>query len=589
MKKLFCVLLAAAMMLSGCQTGAGGETTAPEQSEHHTAPAETTVPGELASTDTVVIELDEDTVYVEPDVGVYTANDIVYYEAGHDFTYGEGASADEHEASEADAHTVVHITKAGTYRISGSMSAGQIAVDLGEDAKDDPDAVVTLILDGVDIQCTVAPAIIFYNVYECGAKDTELAGPVVDTSAAGANVIIADGSVNTVNGSYVARIYKEGTVVLDEDGDEVEEAKKLHKYDGAFYSKMSMNISGGEKGDGILTINAENEGLDSELHLTINGGNLFINSGNDGINTNEDDVSVTTINGGSLTINVLGTTGEGDGIDSNGWLVINGGTVIASACGFSGDAGIDSDMGIYLNGGTVIAAGQMLDRIAGGDATYAVFQFDGSFPGGTALTLKNEAGETAMECAPENDFSYLILSGDGLEPGTYTLWMGRTQLAGMGTMGGMGRPDFFGGAEGNVGSPGDMPGQFEGEPPEGDYQIPEQPGQNPGGQAQPQGEAPGGQWSRDDDAEGGQIPGGITPPSDFDPPEGDYQIPPQPGEDAQVQGGEMPTVPEGETMPEGMGQRPQGGMNGSFGQTGEVSTEFVIAAGGNYFTMVSPA
>ena len=41
-------------------------------------------------------------------------------------------------------------------------------MDLGEDAETDPDAVVTLILNGVDITCTVAPAIIFYRVYECG-------------------------------------------------------------------------------------------------------------------------------------------------------------------------------------------------------------------------------------------------------------------------------------------------------------------------------------------------------------------------------------------------------------------------------------
>ena len=50
--------------------------------------------------------------------------------------------------------------------------------------------------------------------------------------------------------------------------------KKLHKYDGAFYSKMSMNGDGGAKGTGVLTIDAENEGLDSELHLTINGGTI---------------------------------------------------------------------------------------------------------------------------------------------------------------------------------------------------------------------------------------------------------------------------------------------------------------------------
>ena len=123
-------------------------------------------------------------------------------------------------------------------------------------------------------------------------------------------MILAGGSVNNVTGSHVARIYQEGTT------------KKLHKYDGAFYSKISLN-SGGES---TLNITADNEGLDSELHLTINGGTININLQDDGINTNEDGVSVTTINGGTLTING-GLGSEGDGIDSNGFLVINGGTV----------------------------------------------------------------------------------------------------------------------------------------------------------------------------------------------------------------------------------------------------------------------
>ena len=156
-------------------------------------------------------------------------------------------------------------------QISGSLSAGQLAVDLGDDAKTDPSSVVTLILDGVDITCTVAPAVIFYNVYECDADfvaydneetDNYVSSPTVDTSAAGANVILADGSVNNISGSYVARIYKEGTT------------KKLHKYDGAFYSKMSMNIGGESEGDGVLNITGENEGLDTELHLTISVGGV---------------------------------------------------------------------------------------------------------------------------------------------------------------------------------------------------------------------------------------------------------------------------------------------------------------------------
>lgn len=261
----------------------------------------------------------------------------------------------------------------------------------------------------------------------------------VDTSAAGANIVIADGSENTVNGSYVAKIYESCT--LSEDGSEVLDSKKLHKYDGAVYSKMSMNVGGGEMESGILNINAENEGLDSELHLTINGGNINIVSGDDGINTNEDGVSVTTVNGGHINILVNGRQGEGDGIDSNGWLVINGGTVIAEACSSSGDAGIDSDMGIYINGGTVIASGNMLDGIAGSRQNYAVFTFSQKQSGdGQTYMLKNADGETVMQATPTNGFSCLILSASELEAGDYTLWCGDKQLSGVSGSAGGGRP-----------------------------------------------------------------------------------------------------------------------------------------------------
>ena len=51
---------------------------------------------------------------------LHTAHDIVCYESGRDFTYGEGTEADEHTAEEAEAHTVVHITQPGTYALSGT-------------------------------------------------------------------------------------------------------------------------------------------------------------------------------------------------------------------------------------------------------------------------------------------------------------------------------------------------------------------------------------------------------------------------------------------------------------------------------------
>ncbi|MCD7927951.1 MAG: carbohydrate-binding domain-containing protein [Oscillospiraceae bacterium] len=71
-----------------------------------------------------------------------------------------------HSAEEAYENAVLHITQAGTYYIEGEWH-GQIWIDLGDDASTDQDAKVTIILNGVDVTCTVAPALVFYSVYEC--------------------------------------------------------------------------------------------------------------------------------------------------------------------------------------------------------------------------------------------------------------------------------------------------------------------------------------------------------------------------------------------------------------------------------------
>lgn len=441
--KALAVILTVTLLFTACGTTDSKETTTTTESTTETT---TQAPEEAPASDVTDIMLSDNEITVNgTPVGslsnsfVYTANDIVYYESGKDFTYGEGSEEDAHSTEEAEKHTVVHITKPGKYSLSGKLSYGQIAVDLGEDAEKDPEAVVTLILNGIDINCDVAPAIIFYNVYECSSSDTETATKDVDTSKAGANVIIADGTENKVDGSYVASIYKPDSVVLNAYGTEVEDAKKLHKYDGAFYSKMSMNINGDEEGTGKLNITAENEGLDSELHLTINGGKINIRSGNDGINTNEDGVSVTTVNGGTLKITVTGETGEGDGIDSNGWLVINGGTVIAQACSTSADAGIDSDMGIHINGGTVIATGSMLDRIEDGGQPYATFSLGQRQGEGSTLYIKDETDNTVNKFESENAFSLLVFSSPDLsDDNSYTLCDADYQLAEEGNGMGMG-------------------------------------------------------------------------------------------------------------------------------------------------------
>lgn len=374
-----------------------------------------------------IILVNEEEISEDPEADIYKANDIIFYLEDQGIEYGEGTREDEHSQIEGDAHTVVHITKPGTYELTGTMDAGQIFVDLGEDAKEDPTAVVNLILKDVDITCTVAPGIFFYNVYECAEEpeDEEDATMDVDTKTAGANVQIADDSSNKVYGSYVAKIYE--SCELNEEGTEVVDSKKLHKYDAAVYSRMSMNVYGNT---GKLSIAAENEGLDTEKHLTIYGGTISIKSGNDGINVNEEEISVFTLNGGTLNIQVTGETGEGDGIDSNGWLVINDGTLKAQACATSADAGIDADKGIYINGGTVIASGNMPAEIAGGEQKNVSFMIQPQPEAEGKYKIKDTDEETVLELSPKNTFSMLVVSfPEIMEDGTYSLWQGDTKLA----------------------------------------------------------------------------------------------------------------------------------------------------------------
>ena len=324
------------------------------------------------------------------DAAVYIAHDIIYYpeletdgfklvnyDGEQEYAYyytcdeykdfifatlpaGSGAVPEEmmHSEEEAYDNLVLHITEAGTYEFSGEWH-GQILIDLGDKDETfaDEKAKVTIILNGVDVTCDVAPAFMGYSAYECDNtwEDQDSWSSDVDTKDAGINVVVADGSENNFTGANVFRMLK--AKLKDEDAKvDVPTQKKAHKTDGAFYSYVSMNIDGQKEDTGVLGITSTTyEGLDTELHLTINGGVINIKSQDDGINVNEDHVSVFTMNDGILTIYAgLGT--EGDGVDSNGYIVVNGGTLNAIASPYS-DNGMDASDGKEINGGTVVVMG----------------------------------------------------------------------------------------------------------------------------------------------------------------------------------------------------------------------------------------
>lgn len=265
-----------------------------------------------------------------------------------------------HSESEAAKNRVLHITKAGKYILEGNWQ-GQIKIDLGDtdDTFTDETARVTLILNGADISCSVAPGIVFESVYECDnqweTRDRISVTPELDDP--GASIILADGTDNSVTGCNVFRMLK--TKYKDDADGEVKTQKKLRKTDGALYSYMTMALSGGGK----LSVNSGFEGIDSELHLILNGGDITVNSQDDGCNVNEDNVSVFFLNGGTLTLNPA-QGAEGDGIDSNGAIVINGGTLNVNGV-TAPDSALDSEDGIYYNGGDVYIDGVLQSYAAG--------------------------------------------------------------------------------------------------------------------------------------------------------------------------------------------------------------------------------
>lgn len=316
-----------------------------------------------------------------------------------------------HTPQQAYQNAVLHITQPGTYRLKGQWQ-GQIWVEVGKkDAHK-----VTLIFDGVDITCSVAPAVVFYKVYESGSAQGQ----------AGANIVLAPGSENRISGANVYRILKPSYKDREGFG---QEQKKAWKIDGAIHSYQTLHISG----EGLLQLQSSYEGMVSERHLSISGGDVRILARNDGINVSEEDESVFAMLGGKLHIQA-GLGEEGDGIDSNGTIEIHGGQLFAA--GNPGcDVGLDSRNGAFIYGGTVLSLGESMTaadsgEIWGASQPVLLLEFRDWESADRDIILEGAAGEAlAYRHAPElsagRSFSQLILSGPGMVLGeSYRLALG---------------------------------------------------------------------------------------------------------------------------------------------------------------------
>ena len=126
--------------------------------------------------------------------------------------------------------------------------------------------------------------------------------------------------------------------------------------DDAVHADYTLNITGGR-----TEVTTAYEGLEANL-IKVSGGETYVYATDDGVNATSGKSSPSVAVSGGLLDVCVPTSGDTDGIDSNGTFVQTGGTVIVKGPGSASGTGspaaaLDTDGAISLSGGSLIVFG----------------------------------------------------------------------------------------------------------------------------------------------------------------------------------------------------------------------------------------
>lgn len=346
---------------------------------------------------------------------------------------------------------VININTIGNIELTGEIKGAMIGVDTNNKKGN-----INIILNNasIDTDSKKAPAIYVYNkdknYTDCKVTIKTLAntknyiegGKLKKVSLLDSNELdkysnyYSNDSLTNYNkySSYYG-IYTSDEIknilfaTVEADNEDLSDGDPLYFYkaSGAISSDIDLYF----EGKGYLKVTSKNkEGIETKGNLTFSGGtgDYEIYAEDDCLNTttaNKNNTEVRndlTINVNSLLASVNEEADEGDAIDSNGKLIINGGTIYAFANPNSGDAGLDSVNGTYINGGTIIATGNMQDAISSESKQNYIYASFNTIEKDTLIVLKDQDDKIITAFKTSRNIRNLLYSSKDLNYKSYKIY-----------------------------------------------------------------------------------------------------------------------------------------------------------------------
>ncbi len=407
------------------------------------------------------------------------ANDFVWDAVSEVSISLKGSSASIVGTGASSSGSIVTISSAGNYRISGSLTNGQIYVNSKETG------IVRIILSGADIQNTSGAAIHIKNAEKAvliladntqnkltdgstytfeDATEEEPDATLFsneDLSIGGNGSLVVNANFRDAIASKDGLIIKNGNITVNAADDGIRGKDYLLIHDGTFnitakadalkasededtslgyltINKGAFSIAAGDDGihaestltinDGTINISKSYEGLEAKI-ININGGKVDLLASDDGVNaadgTDPRPGSATTgiqlnINGGYLMVNAAG-----DGLDCNGNVAMTGGTALVHGPTANMNAPLDYDGSFKISGGTLLAVGSSgMAQMPGTSSTQNSLMLTlSNQAAGTLVRLQTNNGSEIFTFKPLKSYQSVVYSSANLGNGSYDLYL----------------------------------------------------------------------------------------------------------------------------------------------------------------------